>query len=529
MGNIRIWINLGPQKWQPAPAPKARGIFHSVSTADLNQDGIIDIIAAGEGPGGGIRVWLGKSKTIKWGKANVLAKGDFWSVTVQDLNGDNIPDQMATGKNTGILIWQGLGKGRLNRMASPITTGSYWYATAIDRDGDGRADIVASTMDGNGLHYWKQQPGIGWVSQRLLLPETGRFRNLLVADVDGDGRPDLGSSTHGKGISLWPGFGRFPEPASKNGSGNGDRHNLPLIPGTKLPKPEKEGGKDRVTKVSHLFEGAKPKDRLPGEYVIGPSDELAIQIWQGIKAEVRPVKVNERGLVSFGYVDDVRAAGLTVRELDAVLTKKLARFIKTPRIEISVTKFGSKIFRVMGAVRNPRTYDLSRSTTILDAILQAGGHITSTTRGDLERIKLLRDGNTQTINLLRYISGTGDDKDNPLLLAEDLIFVPEASQSQTQEARIYVFGEVKRPGVYPFSFKMRSIEGIAKAGGFTTFGLPAEVRIIRGDPERPQILLSNLKNLLERGDRRGNIPLQSNDVIVVPRSVIGDIDRKSVV
>jgi hypothetical protein len=162
-GNIRIWMNLGLRKWQAATSPQAIGAFHSVSTADLNQDGIIDIIAAGEGAGGGIRVWLGKSKSPKWGKSNILAKGDFWSVTVADLNGDSIPDQIATGKNTGILIWQGLGKGNLNRMASPVSTGSYWYATPIDRDGDGRADIVASTMNGNGLHYWKQQEGIGWV------------------------------------------------------------------------------------------------------------------------------------------------------------------------------------------------------------------------------------------------------------------------------------------------------------------------------------------------------------------------------
>ncbi|MBT3432574.1 MAG: hypothetical protein HOC91_03990 [Nitrospinaceae bacterium] len=534
-GNIRIWMNLGPRKWQKAPAPKATGAFHGVSTSDLNQDGIIDIIAAGEGPGGGIIVWLGKSKSPRWGKANVLAKGDFWSVTIMDLNGDSIPDQIATGKDTGILIWQGLGKGNLNRMASPVSDNSYWYATAIDRDGDGLLDIVASTMNGNGIHYWKQQPGIGWVSQRLLLPERGMYRNILVSDFDGDGRSDLGSATHGKGISLWPGFGRGYQVSNGhknghsngngNGSRNGKRHNLPLIPGSKMPdlKIDAENANAQAQKVSHLIEGARPENRLPGEYIIGSSDVLAIKIWKGIKAEVRRVQVSERGLISFGYVDDVRASGLTINEFDNVLTKKLARFIKNPRIEISVTKFGSKVIRVMGAIRSPRTYQLSKSITILDAILQAGGHITQTTRGDLERIKLQRDGTTQTINLLRYISGTGTNEDNPLLIANDLVYIPEASKDQTQEARIYVFGETKRPGVYPFTFQMRVLDAIAKTGGFTKFGLRGEIRVIRGDPERPEVILANLKNLLERGDRRGNILLEPNDVIVIPRSVIGNI------
>ncbi|MFC1491180.1 FG-GAP-like repeat-containing protein [Nitrospinota bacterium] len=529
-GSIRIWMNLGPGKWQAAPAPRANGSFHSVRAADLNQDGIIDLIAAGEGPGGGVRIWLGKSKDPGWGKANVLANGDFWSVNIMDLNGDQILDQIATGKNTGILIWQGLGKGNLNLMASPVSTGSFWYATAVDRDGDDRVDIVASTMDGNGLRYWKQQEGIGWISQQLLLPERGRYRHLLVADLDGDGRSDLGSPTHGNGISLWPGFGRGPQLLwGGNGSRNDrKKHNLPLIPGSKMPDlaadRQTSDAKARARKAAHLIEGARPEDRLPGEYVIGPADVLAITIWQGIKAEVRRVQVSERGLVSFGYVDDARAAGLTVREFDRVLTRKLTKFIKNPRIEVSITKFGSKIVRVMGAVARPRNIQISKAITVLDVILLAGGHITQTTRGNLERIKLQRRGTTQTVNLLRYISGSGEMEDNPLVQSDDLVFVPEASKEETQEPRIYVFGEAKRPGVYPFSFKMRALDAIARAGGFTDFGLPAEVRIIRGDPERPQVLLANLKNLLERGDRRGNILLEANDVVVIPRSVIGDLN-----
>ena len=281
--------------------------------------------------------------------------------------------------------------------------------------------------------------------------------------------------------------------------------------------------KAKTTKVLHIIEGARPEDRLPGEYVIGPGDVLAINIWQGIKAELRRVQVNERGLVSFGYVDDVRTAGLTVQELDRILTKKLARFIKNPRIEISVTKFSSKIVRVMGAVARPRNIQIAKAITVLDTILLSGGHITNTTRGDLERIRLIRDGSPQTINLLRYISGSGGNKDNPLVQANDLIFVPEASREQTQENRVYVFGEVKRPGVYSFSYKMTALDAIAKSGGFSDFGLPGQVRIIRGDPERPQVLLADLDALLQRGDLRGNLLLESNDVIVVPRSVIGDM------
>lgn len=525
--NIRLWLNVGPHQWKAGPAPAAAFSITGVSIADLNQDGLFDILAAARNPGGGLIAWLGKGRKgqLKWGKPNIIAKGDFWSVSAIDLNGDGILDVLSTGRDIGIPIWQGLGKGRLNRMASPITSGSFWQAVPLDRDGDGLIDIVASAMDGKGLQLWKQDLRFGWMAQRLVLPIKGVYPNIMVTDLDGDGRPDLGASSHGKGIALWPGFARTAAiTLEKDRKGKPKIRNLPLIPGTRLSDSEADetAQKDKAPKGPF---GAKPKTRLPGEYVIGEGDILSINIWQGIRAEPRRVQVSERGLVSFGYVDDVRAAGLTVKELDDVLTQKLARFIKSPRIEINVVKFGSKIIRVMGSVARPQTYNVKRTVTVLDAILLAGGHITARTKGDLSRVRVQREGSTRTINLLRFISGNGSQSDNPFLGPGDLVFVPEASTDLEETQRVFVFGESRRPGVYPYSFNMRVLDAVARSGGFTQFGLKEEVRIIRGDPERPEVIQADLKAMLERGDRRGNHLLKPNDVVFIPRSFIGDMSE----
>ena len=523
-GGLRVWLNLGADTWQAAPAPRAEGPYHSVAVADLNQDGILDIVAAGDGPGGGLRAWLGRDKHLNWGRPNQLSEGDFWGVTVADLNGDGIPDLLAAGKNTGIQVWQGLGKGTFNRMASPASGGSFFFAVAVDRDGDGRADIVASTMDGKGLRYWRQDATLGWIAHRLLA-ETGLFHSLVAADLDGDGRLDLGAATHGEGVAVWPGFGK-PLPGQIPGE-KAAKHDLPLAPGTRMPdlasgRPVPLPQPARPAKL----EGAFPEKRLPGEYVIGPGDVLTVAIWRGVTAQSQQVQVSERGTVSIGLVDDVQAAGLTIKEVSDLLKEKLKKFIKNPRVDVVMTRFGSKIVRVMGAVARPQTYNVSATVTLLDAILLAGGHLPTTPErpgGDLTHVSLRRGGRTRTVNILRYISGAAGEADNPDLLDGDLVFVPESSSELIEQKRVYVFGEVRAPGVHPLTFNMRVLDAIARAGGFLDYALQTEVRIIRGDAERPEVVHADIEAMLKRGDRRGDQLLKPNDVVFVPRTAVGDI------
>ncbi|MEK6710581.1 MAG: FG-GAP-like repeat-containing protein, partial [Nitrospinota bacterium] len=523
-GGLRVWLNLGAERWQPAPAPQAAGPFHAVAAVDLNQDGVTDIVAAGSGPSGGLRAWLGRDKSLNWGRPNTISQGDFWGVTAADLNGDGILDLLAAGKNTGIQVWQGIGKGTFNQMSSPTAEGSFFRAAAVDRDSDGRADIVASTMDGKGLRFWRQDPVQGWLAQRLL-PETGIYHNLIVADLDGDGRLDLGAATHGMGVAVWPGFGKA-LPGQTPGD-KPEKHNLPLPPGARMP--ELVSGQlvpAPPPAAPEKIEGAFPEKRLPGEYVIGAGDVLTVSIWKGVVSQKEQVQVTERGTISLGLIDDVQAAHLTTKEVTDLLREKLKKFIKNPRVDIVVTRFGSKTVRVMGAVARPQTYNVAATVTLLDAILLAGGHLPTTAErpgGDLTHVSLRRQGGTRTVNVLRYVSGTTGEADNPELQDGDLVFVPESSAELIEQKRVYVFGEVRSPGVHPLTFNMRVLDAIARAGGFLDYALQTEVRIIRGDAERPEVVHADIEAMLKRGDRRGDQLLKPNDVVFVPRTAIGDV------
>jgi len=90
--------------------------------------------------------------------------------------------------------------------------------------------------------------------------------------------------------------------------------------------------------------------------------------------------------------------------------------------------------------------------------------------------------------------------------------------------RVYVFGEVPKPGAYTFSgSEMRLIDAISEAGGTTPFAARAETKVVRGDITQPEILNADLTRLVEKGDRSQNILLASGDMVYVPRSGFGDI------
>lgn len=88
--------------------------------------------------------------------------------------------------------------------------------------------------------------------------------------------------------------------------------------------------------------------------------------------------------------------------------------------------------------------------------------------------------------------------------------------------RIFVFGEVRKPGMYPMSRNMTVLHALSAADNYTETALVDEIRVIRGDLNRPQIYTADLARLWTYGDMTRNLPLEENDVVFVPREHLGD-------
>ncbi len=100
-----------------------------------------------------------------------------------------------------------------------------------------------------------------------------------------------------------------------------------------------------------------------------------------------------------------------------------------------------------------------------------------------------------------------------------LAFVKEPQVSvivtQVNSPKVYVLGNVMRPGPYPLRSDMSVLQVLSLAGGFTQFASPRGIKLVRGLGAKQEVRKINYYNLID-GAGEGNYLLMPGDTIVVP-------------
>ena len=91
-----------------------------------------------------------------------------------------------------------------------------------------------------------------------------------------------------------------------------------------------------------------------------------------------------------------------------------------------------------------------------------------------------------------------------------------------REKKIFILGEVEKPGVYNFTPGVTLLQALVLAGGYKNTAVLKDMRIIRGNlNNNPELIRADIKATAKGKDTR-DVLLAQNDVIYVPRSTIGD-------
>jgi polysaccharide export outer membrane protein len=83
--------------------------------------------------------------------------------------------------------------------------------------------------------------------------------------------------------------------------------------------------------------------------------------------------VRSDGKISLPLVGEVQAAGRTPLQLEEEISNKLLNYIKDPQVTVMVQQINSERYNILGQVAKPGSYALALTTSVLDAIANAGG------------------------------------------------------------------------------------------------------------------------------------------------------------
>jgi polysaccharide biosynthesis/export protein len=144
--------------------------------------------------------------------------------------------------------------------------------------------------------------------------------------------------------------------------------------------------------------------QAPAGYGVQPGDQIETTFYTAGGEALTSVGgnrlVDREGNVFFPYVGTVHVEGLDAGAIRSLLAKRFEPFYKDPVITVNV-KLKVNITGVVGA---PGHYLFDPTTTIMDALAQAGGTgleftISNNAAADLENSRLVRDGRTIILDL----------------------------------------------------------------------------------------------------------------------------------
>jgi polysaccharide biosynthesis/export protein len=247
-------------------------------------------------------------------------------------------------------------------------------------------------------------------------------------------------------------------------------------------------------------------DQPRGEYVIGAQDVLTVTVWDSPDLSGK-YTVETDGSFTFPLIGRVKASGLTLRQFEAELKKKLADgYFKNPQVSVAVETYRSQRIFIVGEVRSPGAYPLTGDMNLIEAIARAGSTtpnasaeavIVRAPAGKPAQGPILPDqktvaAETQRVNLRDLQSGALTQ--NIALRDGDTIYVPRAES-------IYVFGQVKNPGAYALQDAETTVlQALSLAGGVTDRGAASRIKIVRVVKGEKVEIKVKLTDLVQPGD-----------------------------
>lgn len=222
----------------------------------------------------------------------------------------------------------------------------------------------------------------------------------------------------------------------------------------------------------------------PENYILGPGDEVIVDIWGDSKQTLRQ-QISPDGTITDTQIGPIFLSGISVKAANARLKNAYARIYSTMNgqnpttfMNMSLGEIRSIRVNVMGEVVMPGTYTLPSLASLFHAIYSAGG---VNDIGSLRSVKVSRGGKElANVDIYDYLLHGKSDLDIRLEDGDVIIISP-------YQNLVALKGKVKRPLIYEMKNNESVGDLLSFAGGFTGDAYKKAVSLIRKSGREYQV------------------------------------------
>ncbi|MGP8246921.1 MAG: polysaccharide biosynthesis/export family protein [Bryobacteraceae bacterium] len=248
---------------------------------------------------------------------------------------------------------------------------------------------------------------------------------------------------------------------------------------------------------------------------IGANDLVAVSVFDAPEF-TRTIRVGADGFIRLPMLkEQIKAEGLYPAALENAIANALRseQLLVDPFVTVTIAEYQSRPISVTGAVKLPLVFQADGPTTLLEAVARAQGLREDAGREILvSRSQPGPDGKPLVLTRRIPVRGLFDASDpslNLTLNGGEEIRVPEVN-------RIYVVGNVKKPGSFPVQDGAGTtvLQMVALSEGLMPFA-SKEAYIYRREPggSKNEIMVP-LDKIMSR--KAPDVPLEGDDILYIP-------------
>jgi protein involved in polysaccharide export with SLBB domain len=246
--------------------------------------------------------------------------------------------------------------------------------------------------------------------------------------------------------------------------------------------------------------------QVPGDYIIGPGDELQVRIWGQVEADLRVI-VDRSGQIYIPQVGQVSVAGTHYADVEQHLKSEISKVFRNFNLTVNVGRLRAIQVVVVGYARYPGTYTIGSLSTLVNALFASGG---PSPQGSLRHVQVRRDDKTISDFDFYDLLIKGDKSKDVRLLPGDVLFFPHVGPL------VAISGSVNNPAIYEMKAISTLKDLIETAGDLSNVADTSKITVER-------LMDHKARKTLEfpYDDQSSTFPLNDGDIVrvfsIVPR------------